>query len=135
MNTLIELADAYAESVAQRTITKRVNARAALVQAIESLQAEVERLKRQSDARDANIFHLNERVQILTKNCWDVSLDRDALRAELAKLKGAEPVAYVMEFNDGTTTIQKTAYWDCKAVTPLYAGAAPQAPTPTGETK
>ena len=42
------------------------------------------------------------------------------IRAALSAMEKQEPVAYVMEFNDGTTTIQKTAYWDCKSVTPLY---------------
>ncbi len=50
MTILIELADAYAESVAQRTITKRVNARAALSQGIEALQQENAELRKELKA-------------------------------------------------------------------------------------
>jgi len=92
MNTLIELADAYAQSVGDLeyenwdcgtvgggSVELVDEARAALVKGIEALQAEVERLKSE---RDRNLDSIRVNNEIINKK-----------NAELDKLKGAEPVA------------------------------------------
>jgi hypothetical protein len=69
-----------------------------------------------------------------------VEAERDALRAELATLKGAEPVLVVEKepdywsgghFHQGTKChLDLTKVWKLPVGTKLYAGAAPQAPAP-----
>jgi len=129
MNTLIELHDkAVADAVAAAIANKGdrdLPSRAALVAGIESLQAEVELLTQGWKACTAVLLKAQG--------------ERDTLRAELAALddvKGAEPVAWLID-GDYTTAFPDIADAHKRkgcVVTPLYAGAAPQAPAPTNMT-
>lgn len=77
-----------------------------------------------ADALEALQLQLDYRQDRLDK----VTNLAKELRARLTALEGQEPVAYLMTFGDGTTTIQKSAYWDsCISVDGLYlaAGASP----------
>jgi hypothetical protein len=125
MTTLIELHDkAVADAVAAAIANKGdrdLPSRAALVQGIESLQAEVELLTQGWKACTAVLLKAQG--------------ERDTLRAELAALddvKGAEPVAWLID-GDYTTAFPDIADAHKRkgcVVTPLYAGSAPQAQAP-----
>lgn len=107
----------------ERYMTYHKNARfieAASPDVVLGLLAENERLKSAMnpdwDVKSAALESVREHMEIAA-----------GLRAEIERLKAQEPVAYLMTFNDGTTTIQKSPYWDsCKSVEPLFlaSGAA-----------
>jgi hypothetical protein len=116
-----------------------------LASTIEALQAEVERLKAFSNLGvamyemtttvHAPTIEFLEQLQ-LVPSLWLMCMEeRDALREELATLKGAEPVAWMDDFGNAFPLgANKGAgsWMDAHKRTwkPLYAGAAPQAPAP-----
>jgi hypothetical protein len=113
MTTLIELIDAYGRACFN-DMANEATVRAALVQGIEALQDRIE-----------------SNNALCIKRVAEVTRERDALRAELDALKGSEPVAWIkqaggVKFLTTNWEIAKREGYD----TPLYAGAAPQAPEP-----